>query len=168
MTTAILDLFQVTAPTKAERDEASGREDPIKNFRAAVSALLAMDSAATEAEQATKRADRIAAKLDDTSLQGTPEQRGAAEAAHYGCVYRAKQLRREDIPRHARALLKHWPNLAPGDREWFRTVFVAGWDTSPLWSVLDNDPVLSKHAVIRDLIVLANREAKAEKEGVPF
>lgn len=165
MTTALLDLFQVTAPTKQERDESSNREDPIKNFRESVNALLAMDAAATRAQASRKRAQKIAAKLDDPTIQGTQEQRGAAEAAAYGFNLEANQATKEEIPRLARRLLKHWPNLTTSDREWFRSVFVAGWSTSPAWSVLDNDTVLSKDKVIRDLILRANRVEEVE---VPF
>lgn len=165
MSASILDMFQVAAPTKAERDESSNREDPIKVFREAVNALLAIDAAATRAQASRKRAQKIAAKLDDPNVQGTQEQRAAAESAVYALNFESNQATKEEIPRLARRLLKHWPNLLKSDRDWFQSVFVAGWSTSPAWSVLDNDPVLSKDKVIRDLIVRSNR---VEVEEPPF
>lgn len=161
----MLDMFQVSAPTKAEREQGSDRDDPIKVFRAATGALLEIDSLASKAVANRARAQKIIDRLDNPEIVAPPEQRGEAESAVYELRFTANQIVNEEIPRHARRFMKLWPNLSAADRDWIQRSFVAGWSTSPAWSVLDADPLLSKDKVIRDLILRANR---VDEVKVPF
>ena len=138
--TVDLALFAVQAATKTDRVPAGPDADAA--FHALANALLAVLGHAEDCDRATRKAARISARLDDPAVQGTPEQRAAAEAAHWSCVQTAKR-ERDAVRRQARAVARLWGQAPEAARADVLATFPGGWHASPCWELLRTDQTIA-------------------------
>ena len=163
-----LDLF--TIPAASKHDKPAEPAYTAANHPAWVAlsnALLAALEHASASAAATRKAQRIAARLDDPSIQGTPEMRSSAEAAHWSCVQTAKR-ERDELHRVARRISsKLWTDAWAEHREWVLTDFPRGWHGEPLWELIRMDRTVAPLEPWRSL-VQAHDALEGEPEHVPF
>jgi len=148
-----LDLFTMPAASKADKPAGpayTAANHPV--WVALSNALLAALEHASASSAATAKAARIAARLDDPSIQGTPEMRSSAEAAHWSCVQTAKR-ERDELHRVARRISsKLWTDAWAEHREWVLTDFPRGWHGEPLWELIRMDRTVAPLEPWRSLV----------------
>lgn len=163
-----LDLFTIPAASKHDKPAEpaySAANHPV--WVALSNALLAALEHASASAAATRKAQRIAARLDDPSIQGTPEMRSSAEAAHWSCVQTAKR-ERDELHRVARRISsKLWTDAWAEHRDWVLTDFPRGWHGEPLWELIRMDRTVAPLEPWRSL-VQAHDALGDVGEEVPF
>lgn len=165
--TVNLDLFAIPAASKADKPaEPNYAAHNHPAWAALCNTLLDVIAHGEEHAAAIAKAGRIAARLDDPSVQGTPEQRAAAEAAHWSCVQAAKR-ERDELRRAARRISSRlWTGAWAEHREWVLTDFPRGWHGSPLWELIRTDKTLAPLEPWAALI--RAHDAIEEVTDVPF
>lgn len=148
-----LDLFTIPAASKTDKpaDPAyTAATHPV--WVALSNALLAALEHASASAAATAKAQRIAARLDDPSIQGTPEMRSSAEAAYWSCMATAKR-ERDELHRVARRISsKLWTDAWDEHREWVLTDFPRGWHGELLWELIRMDRTVAPLEPWRSLV----------------
>lgn len=158
-TPVLLGNYVMTkAPTKAQRSE--------KAYHAICNWLLDMHWHAVDAHTATRRAKRLAERMDrmnDAYPIGTPE-RGEAEAVHWHHTQTAKR-ETATVKRRAKQIAEAWPELTPEHERIVLVEIMPGWPDSPALDIVRFDPVLGRNPVWARLLAAASSD---NQEEVPF
>ena len=166
MTAATLDMFSVVAVDKNAPQPEFARVDREQAYIDVANTILAMHRDAERVADAVARAKRIAARLDDPGVAGTPEQRGQAEARHYYHVMTARRITNDHLRHYGRIVSRAFGEMTKQRKQWVLDDARACHD-SPLWSLVDADQYLGRDPVWLELMRAAAL-GPVNREECPF
>lgn len=162
MTAVLLGRRVDTAPRPPA--EPSG-PDPERVWQRVSNLFLDLHYLAEDIARWRRQSDAIGIRLADPAIDATEEQRNEARAKEVALSFQATSATAQ-LRRIARSVVRLWPDLSPEDQQ-FMEIVAQTWSESPMWRVIEGEPMVAAMPVWTTLLRAAAR-GPVNTEEVPF